>query len=96
MYEGSHHLPERNGRRGGSLEVGAIPGFITRDGRDDQVDGRWDWLRISVDSEDSTTQYEGNPYIPGGRAVVVLDRAQAEALRDTISHWLDRTEEEDA
>jgi hypothetical protein len=90
VYEGSHVLPSDDARRGGSIDVAAIPDFIERDGRDDaQGTGLKDWLRLSVDSEDSIEQYEGKPYVQGGRAVVVLTRQQVERLRDTLTEWLE-------
>jgi hypothetical protein len=89
VYQGSHVLPSADDRRGGSIDVAAIPDHITRDGRDE---GPHDWLRLSVDSEDSDTQHDGKPYVAGGRAVVVLDRRQVEELRDTLSAWLDAEE----
>ena len=93
IYQGSHVLPDENSPRGGSVDVAMIPDFITRDGRDDaQGTGLKDWLRLSVDSEDSETRYEGVVVVKGGRAVVVLTRPQVERLRDTLTDWLEREE----
>lgn len=91
VYQGSHVLPSDEDRRGGGIDVAAIPDHITRDGRDDAPEGALkDWLRLSVDSEDSDERHEGKVYQPGGRAVVVLTRPQVERLRDTLTEWLDR------
>ena len=91
VYEGSHVLPSDNDRRGGSVEVAAIPHHITRDGRDDASEGALkDWLRLSVDSLDSIKTYKDAPYVSGGSATVVLTRNQVERLRDTLTAWLGR------
>lgn len=91
VYQGSHILPSDDDRRGGGIDVAVIPDHITRDGRDDAPEGALkDWLRLSVDSEDSDTQHEGKTYVPGGRAVVVLTPWQVERLRDTLTEWLER------
>lgn len=81
IYQGADHPPSRSDRRGGSVNVAGI----------DSGPGRHDWLRLSVDSEPSDTVREGRPYIAGGRAVVVHDRAQVKALRDTLTAWLERS-----
>jgi hypothetical protein len=87
VYEGSHVLPSDTDRRGGDLNFAVIPDFIERDGRED---GPHDWLRVGMVSVDSTLIYEGKPYQPGGRAVVVLDRRQVEEMRDYLTSWLER------
>jgi hypothetical protein len=95
VYQGSHVLPAVSDPRGGSVDVAAIPAFISRDGRDDGHEGTLkDWLRLSVDSLGSYTEYEGKPYVPAGRSVVVLDRMQVRVLRDTLTMWLEREAEE--
>lgn len=93
IYEGSHHLPSDDDPRGGWVEVGAIPGFIEREGREQT--GLWDWLRLGVGNEPSRTQYEGRPYVSGGDATVVLTRPQVERLRDTLTMWLERKPDAD-
>lgn len=95
VYQGSHVLPDEKDRRGGSLDVAAIPSFIKRDGRDQGENQLWDWLRISVGSEDSDTMHEGAPYIQGGYATVVLNRPLVEALHETLGIWLEREPEGD-
>jgi hypothetical protein len=91
VYEGSHVLPSDSDRRGGGIDVAGIPDFIERDGRDDaQGSGLKDWLRMSVHSDPSTETYEGEPYVRGGDADVVLDRRGVEELRDTLTAWLNR------
>lgn len=93
VYEGSHVLPADDDRRGGSVEVAAIPDDITREGRDDAPEGALkDWLRLSVDSLDSIETYRGAPYVEGGSATVVLTRNQVERLADTLTAWLGRGE----
>lgn len=94
IYEGSHVLPSDDDRRGGWLEVGAIPGFITRDGRDDG-NGLWDWLRIGIGALPSLEQYQGKPYMAAGQATVVLTRRQVQQLRDTLTSWLEREPDHD-
>lgn len=87
VYEGSHVLPSDTDRRGGSVEVAAIPNHITRDGRDDATDGSLkDWLRLSVRSVESADP--GAFY--AADATVLLTRRQAARLRNTLSEWLDR------
>lgn len=93
VYEGSHVLPSDDDRRGGHVLACAIPDHITRDGRDDAPEGALkDWLRLSVGNPPSVEQRRGKPYVPGGQAVVVLDRAHVTELRDTLTAWLEREE----
>jgi hypothetical protein len=96
VYEGSHVLPSDSDRRGGDVDVAAIPSFIERDGRSDGEAGTLkDWLRLSVANPPSTLMHDGRPYVSGGRAAVVLDRRQVQRLRDTLTAWLDRGPDED-
>lgn len=91
VYEGSHVLPSDTDRRGGSVDVAAIPDHIDRDDRPELPEGTLkDWLRLSVDSDDSHTERNGKPYVPAGRAAVILTRAHVAELRDTLTAWLDR------
>lgn len=93
VYEGSHVLPADTDRRGGEVQVAAIPDFIERDGRvDARGSGLKDWLRLSVASDASSLMRKGEPYVPGGRATVVLTRPLVEELRDTLTLWLEREE----
>jgi hypothetical protein len=73
VYRGSHILPADTDGRGGHVSVAGIPGFITRDGRDDRPDddAPWPYLRVSVGQEDA-----------------VLDEGQVCGLRDALSSWL--------
>lgn len=56
VYQGSHVMPTTDSPRGGSVDLGYLPGFITHEGRDragtpgDQAgdEGVWPWLRLSV------------------------------------------------
>lgn len=73
-YQESHILPSADDPRGGYVSVAAIPGHITRDGRDDGPDdeyGVWPWLRISVGQEDA-----------------VLDEPLVRGLREALDGWL--------
>lgn len=73
QYQGSQVLPRDRDKRGGSVDLGAIPSHITRDGRDDALEGRWHpWLRISVNE-----------------STVVLTRDQVKMLRDSLAEWLE-------
>jgi hypothetical protein len=90
-YEGSHVLPAQDAPRAGSVDVAGIPDHITRDGRDDAPEGALkDWLRLSVWNAPSELRRDGEPYVAGGRGVVVLDRRSVAELRDTLTAWLDR------
>lgn len=81
LYQGSHVLPSRSDAHGGSVDLGAIPAFITRNGRDTGPEnGYHPWLRISVDT------------VNGQGATVVLSKGQATALRNALSEWLRSTE----
>lgn len=73
-YQGSHILPAATDDRGGNVSVAEIPGFVTRDGRDDRPDDAapWPWLRVSVGQEDA-----------------VLDEAQVQELWDALGGWLE-------
>lgn len=85
VYRGSHILPRNTDPRGGVLHLGAIPGHITRDGRDDGDELRaWPWLRVSIAEVNATDD-----------STVLLDRAQVQALRDELTQWLDNVKEAD-
>lgn len=76
-YQRSHVLPSDDDPRGGSVDVGAIPGFIGAKGRppiaDEAAGEEWvhPWLRLSVDD-----------------VTAVLDRKQVERLHETLGRWL--------
>lgn len=77
VYQGSHVLPADTDPRGGYIEFASIPGFITRDGRDDGPDDEatpWPYLRFSTSD--------------GG---VVLTRDQAKQIHETLGLWLENT-----
>src|SRR5688572_14016955 len=82
IYQGSHVLPQESDPRGGSIDVAAIPSFITRDGQDNGKEGPKDFIRLSVEADKSShgegVTFNGNPY-----SVVVLDKAQVVALKET-------------
>lgn len=95
VYEGSHVLPSDSDRRGGAVEVAAIPNHIERHDRPELPDGTLkDWLRLSVHSLDSNCISESRdgkpPYVKGGDSTVVLTRPQVERLRETLTAWLER------
>jgi len=92
VYEGSHILPSNEDRRGGSVEVAAIPNHIERHDRPELPDGALkDWLRLGVTSKDGSEQREdGRPYQEGGDAMVILHRRHVERLRDCLTNWLER------
>lgn len=91
IYQGSHVNPSNADPRGGSLDVGSIPNHChpdaRHDGETDDMTHRVDFLRLSL-VEDPATYHGLHP----GHATVVLDRAQVERLRDTLTYWLDTEE----
>lgn len=81
VYRESHVLPHHDDTRGGSLDLGQIPAFITRDGRDggdEDSDLMWPYLRVSLCAEDDDT--------------VVLTARQVTELRDALTRWLARVD----
>lgn len=75
-YRRSHIIPTTDDPRGGYLDFGSIPGFITRDGRDEGDDGEyWPWLRVSL---------RGTADEPD---TVVLDVGQVDALIADLVAW---------
>lgn len=81
-YRGSHIIPHHKDPRGGTLDLGYIPAFLTRggDGYDDAKEhglSWWPYLRFSLSDKEAW-------------ATVVLDRDQVTALRDELTQWLDR------
>jgi hypothetical protein len=99
IYRQSHILPSDDDPRGGSLDLGSIPRWITRDGR--CVLGR-DAQTCCTNSSDrnipSCEEEGGGPNWPWlrvslrptepGEDTVVLDRGQVEKLRDELTWWL--------
>lgn len=92
-YLGSHVLPGPEAPRAGEVQIASIPGFITRDGdprseadlevaEDEGYQRLHPYLRLSVDAWDCRSD-------TGVYATVVLDAAQAAALRDALTRWLD-------
>lgn len=89
VYQGSHVLPSPDSPRGGSLDLGYIPGWITRngsnEGRDPGEEGNIDWwpyLRVGL---------IGGEYDPNA---VVLDVDQVGQLIDDLTSWRDRVRRE--
>lgn len=81
-YQRSHVLPGPDDERAGYLDLGLIPGHITRDGRDDgpdDDDSSWPYLRIAAAEDDDAE-----------RVTVVFDVTQVEHLRDQLTWWLGR------
>lgn len=80
-YQGSHVLPSDDDPRAGCVEVGMIPGFIEREGREligatEDDHPCWPWLRLSV-----------------SEGTAVLTRTQVQEIRDYLDHWLSNTGE---
>lgn len=82
-YQRSHVLPSKDDPRAGHLDLGSIPGFVTRDGRDDQPedDGVWPWLRMSLRGSDDEPD------------TIVLDVEQVDALIADLTVWRARVNE---
>lgn len=82
IYRQSHVIPSLGDPRGGSFEIGSIPAFLTRDGRDIAADedACWPFLRVSLAATEP------------GEDTVVLDSRQVIALRDALSEWLQRVD----
>ena len=78
VYHGSHIVPNRRNReRGGSIGLGGIRVFVTRNGDDSKLDSH-DWLpylRVSV-----------------GNQTVMLEKEQVAELRDRLNGWLENTQ----
>lgn len=95
VYAGSHILPAPTDPRGGSIDLGYVPGFIEREGRDDGPDddeGVWPWLRVSLRAEPGQRMRElGYP-----EDTLILHRDQVERLRDDLSMWLLRCDDLEA
>lgn len=93
VYQGSHVLPGDDDRRGGYIGLADIPDHIERDGRTPP----FDFLRVDMANVPSDTRFKGREYVEGGSSVIVLNRPQVEALRDSLNSWLERplTPEED-
>jgi len=90
VYLGSHVRPTADLPRGGALEVGSVPNHCHPDaewGVTDTDDERWrvEFLRIGIHEDPATYHHEDNH----GDATVVLDRRQAQELRDCLTRWLD-------
>lgn len=85
VYRGSHILPSAEDKRGGSLSLAEIPGFITRNGRDDgpeDEDRPWPYLRATMRAVNADDCQD-----------VVLDRGQVSSLSAYLVDWLERTED---
>jgi hypothetical protein len=79
-YQGSHILPSNRDERAGSVDLGAIPGHITRNGRDNGPEDGWHkWLRIGIDTEDQ-------------QCTVVLTLKQVTGLRDALTAWIEQAD----
>ncbi|OLT13040.1 hypothetical protein BJF79_03835 [Actinomadura sp. CNU-125] len=85
IYQGSHVNPSEKDRRGGSLGIAAIPNHCHPSVRGTPtLDGPpVEYLRLTAE-EDPATYGDTTP----GLAQLVLDRAQVERLRDTLTTWL--------
>ena len=92
IYQRSHVLPHPGDARGGSLDLGLISGWVSRNGKclygrdDDDMCPEdhhrlWPYLRVSL----------AHPNDPEG-VTVVLDADQVAKLHDELATWLDRAE----
>lgn len=80
-YQGSHILPSDDDPRAGDFDLAEIPGFITRDGRDDRdEDSPWPWLRVGADDGK-----RGD-----GGVVLLLDVHQVREVWEYLGSWLER------
>jgi hypothetical protein len=81
IYRESHIIPRHTDPRGGFLNFGAIPAFLTRNGYDDNADENawWPYLRVPL----RTTTPEDT---------AVLTHSQIVALRDELTSWLNRVD----
>lgn len=86
VYRGSHVLPSDEDARGGFVALCTISGFIDRSPErpplSDDTYPFWPWLRLMVGQREPGV----NP------ATVVLDRWQAEQMRDALTWWLEHCE----
>lgn len=85
-HRGSHILPSDKDERAGSLWFDHIPGFITREGRDDGPEDEatwWPYLRVGL-AEDANGQ------------MVVLDRKQVLSAFHFLGDWLMGAHDPDA
>ena len=89
VYQGSHVNPSEGDPRGGSVDFAAIPNHCHPSVRGSLTDEGppVEFARLSV-HEDKSTYHGGQP----GYATVVLERAQVEKLRDTLTQWLESEE----
>lgn len=81
VYRGSHILPRITDKRGGSLDLAHIAGFITRDGNDGTSDSipYWPYLRVSLDD-------------PWHEGTIVLDVHQVDQLIADLQSWRDNVD----
>lgn len=69
IYRESHVIPTAQDPRGGELSLATLPGFLTRDGRDDaDSDAWWPYLRVSLRSPKPGEDHRGARPGPVGRA----------------------------
>lgn len=81
-FQGSDVLPSNEDRRAGVFMLGEIPGFISRDGRDDgpeDEDAAWPFLRVTI-REDGAEDCQD----------VVLDLAQITELATYLTGLVER------
>lgn len=91
IYQGSHVNPADDDPRGGDVDIAAIPDHCHPSVRGTGEDGPpVEFLRLSVTEHDDTYG-ERQP----GSGTVVLNRRHAEEIRDLLTTWLDRSEDND-
>lgn len=81
IYQGSHVLPSDDDPRGGSIDLGLIPSFISRDGYDEAKEDEEPrpWLRVSLRADPST--------YGGYEDTVILDASQVRSLIQELGSW---------
>lgn len=81
VYRGSNIVPRITDKRGGSLDLAHIAGFITRDGNDGVSDSipYWPYLRVSL-------------LDPWHEGTIVLDVHQVDALIEDLQSWRDNVD----
>lgn len=74
VYLGSHVLPSEMDERRGYVDIASIPGWISRDAKDDRdgdYDSPWPFLRFGVNDE-----------------TVVLTERNVRRIAETLNEWL--------
>ena len=80
LYRGSHIFPSQRDPRGGEIGISSIPGFITRNGKDDAEDigDVHPFLRVHLTPASPDTD------------TLILTKSQVMAFRDALTSWIQR------